>query len=205
MENSSSQTAIAAHPSTSAEIRQVQIQLFERVRALQHEGAANFTAMKAGSPPSRPLSDHERRVTAHVQHLMNGSTPQHLLLPVISRDDQIRAELDAIAFVQRQLNQRMEIALQNEADRWAAENAAEWAALCRELVLTAVRLASLEDRARSVLDHLQRPVKLAMGNTIGSGLSLLGGGDPLAELRTAAIAEKLVTQSDIRKAQNVEK
>ena len=33
--------------------------------------------------------------------------------------------------------------------------------------------------------------------------SFLGVGDPVREMRTAALAENIVTESDIRKAQNV--
>src|SRR6266576_762364 len=97
-----------AHPTTVAEIRQTRLALFERQRALQNEGAANFNAMKSGSPPSRPLSDHERRVSAHIQLLMNGSTPPQLLIPAVSRDAQILAELDAIAYVERDLSRQEE-------------------------------------------------------------------------------------------------
>lgn len=42
-----------------------------------------------------------------------------------------------------------------------------------------------------------------MGSTIGSGLSLLGIGDPLQELRTGALKEGIVTNSELKKAQNV--
>src|SRR6266851_3629531 len=83
-----SDPVIAHHPTTVAEIRQTMAALSERERALQSEGAASWKAMNDGSPPSRPLTDHERRVTAHIQLLMNGSTPPHLLVPAVSRDEQ---------------------------------------------------------------------------------------------------------------------
>jgi hypothetical protein len=150
------------------------------------------------------LSDHERRVTAHIQLLMNGSTPQHLLVPVVSRDEQIRAELDAIAFVVRDLGRQEELAREREDQQWIVEHATEWRALCREIVLVAVRLESLEERARETLKAIQSwPVSgLAMGRTIGSGLSLLGIGDPLLDLRTDALKEGVVTNAEIKKAQN---
>jgi len=197
----SSGPIIAHHPMTVAEIRQTRLALFERQRALQNEGAANYTDMKAGSPPSRPLSDHERRVAGHIQLLMNGSTPPQLLVPVVSRDDQIRSELDAIVYVERDLGRQEELALEREAEQWAADHADQWRELCKQIVLAAVGLASLEERARDVLDQLQYPVKIAMGSTIGSGLSLLGVGDPLLDLRTAALKEGIVTASDIKKAE----
>ena len=47
-------------------------------------------------------------------------------------------------------------------------------------------------------------VAMPMGVTIGSGLSLLGVGDPLREMRSAALSEKIVSEAEIRKAQNAE-
>jgi hypothetical protein len=198
------QTAPATghHPSTAAEIRQVQRDLATRDRDLLNEGAENYRALQAGTAPSRPLSDHERRVTAHIQKLMNGSTPSHLLVPAVSRDEQIRAERDAIAFVSRDLARREEQARYDEAEKWVSDNAKQWRALCREIILVAERLAALEESARQFLLPIEGTyVKIAMGSTIASGLSLLGVGDPLQEMRSAALKEKIVTDADIRKAQ----
>jgi hypothetical protein len=192
---------IAHHPMTVAEIRQTMAALSERERALQTEGAASFKAQQAGSPPSRPLTDHERRVAGHIQLMLNGSTPQNLLVPAVSRDEQIRAELDAIAYVRRDLGRRQEDALERETNQWVTEHATEWRALCREIVLAAVRLASLEARARDMLEQIKWPVKIAMGSSIGSGLSCLGVGDPLLDLRTSALEESIVSASDIKKAE----
>jgi hypothetical protein len=193
---------IRHHPVTVTEIRQVQQDLAARDRELRNEGAENYRALQAGTAPSRPISDHERRVTAHIQKLMNGSTPSHLLVPAVSRDDQIRAELDAIAFVSRDLARREEQARYDEAEKWVSDNAKQWHALCREIVLAAERLAALEENARQFLLPIEGThVRIAMGSTIASGLSLLGIGDPLQEMRSAALQEKIVTEAEIRKAQ----
>jgi hypothetical protein len=199
------QPVIGQHPSTVAEIRQARRELMARERELRNEGAENYRALQAGTAPSRPLSDHERRVTAHIQKLMNGSTPAHLLAPAVSRDEQIRAELDAITFVDRDLGRREEQSRYDEAETWVTENDKPWRALCREIVLCATRLASLEERARKMIEPIQGVwVAMPMGATIGSGLSLLGIGDPLLDMRVAALNEKIITESDVRKAQNVE-
>ena len=194
---------IAHHPSTVAEISQAMAALAERCRVLRNEGAANYKAMKAGSPSSRPLSDHERRVGAHIQLLMNGSTPASLLVPAVSRDEQIRAELDAIDFVERDLGRRQALAKEREAEQWVVQNATQWRALCREIMLAAERLYALEESARRFLMPIEscHGVKIPMGSTIGSGRSLLGIGDPLMDLRTAALKDKIVTEAEIRKAQ----
>jgi hypothetical protein len=194
---------VIGHPKTVAELRQAQYTIGERDRALAIEDADNFLAIQAGTATSRPLSDHERRVTAHIQLMMNGSTPPHLLTPAISRGEQIRAERDAIAYVQRGLSRQEELARYSEAETWVAENDKPWRALCREIVLCATRLASLEERARKMLEPIEGVwVVMPMGATIASGLSLLGIGDPLIDMRTAALKEKIVTDAEIRKAQN---
>lgn len=94
---------VAHHPRSVAEIRQTQAALSERDIALMNEGAAVYKAIGNGLP-SRPMSDHDRQVAAHIKLMMNGSTPPHLLVPAVSRDEQIRAERDAIAYVQRDLS-----------------------------------------------------------------------------------------------------
>jgi hypothetical protein len=194
---------VIGHPKTVAELRQAQHSIVMRDRELAKEDADNYHAIQAGTATSRPLSDHERRVTAHIQLMMNGSTPQHLLTPAISRGEQIRAERDAIAYVQRDLSRQEDLARYSEAETWVAENDKPWRALCREIILCATRLASLEERARKMLEPIAGVcVIMPMGVTIGSGLSLLGSGDPLLEMRTAALREHIVTASEIRKAEN---
>jgi hypothetical protein len=193
-----------AHPSTVAELRQAQAPLSARRVELQTEGAALYKAMKTGSPPSFPLSEHERRVATHIQNLMNGSTPPHLLVPAVSRDDQIRAEIDAIDYVQRDLGRRLDLALHREAEQWVVDNATTWRALCRQIVLAAVRLESLEESARGFLEPIygSHVGGLAMATTIAR-FSLLGVGDPLRELRENALKEGVVTSSEIKKAADV--
>ena len=194
---------VIAHPSTVAELRQAQAALTTRDRALMEEGAAVYAAMKTGSPPSFPLSEHQRRVATHVQSLMNGSTPPHLLVPAVSRDDQIRAERDAIAYVQRDLGRQVELAMHREAEQWVLENAAAWRALCREIVLAATKLASLEERARNFLEpiHGHHVGGLVMATTIAR-FSLLGIGDPLEEMQANALKDGVVTSAEIKKARS---
>jgi hypothetical protein len=188
---------------TVAELQRVQASIREREIALQNEGHANYKAMMAGAPPSRPLNDHDRRVTAHIQLMMNGATPSHLLTPAVSRDDQIRAELDAIRFVSRELAKQQADATLREAEQLVSDNDKDWRALCREIILTATRLAALEERARDMLAPIQGQfvTGLAMATTVGSGLSLLGVGDPLADMRNEALKDGVTTAAEIRKAE----
>ncbi|MGY4605763.1 hypothetical protein ACVW16_004175 [Bradyrhizobium sp. USDA 4474] len=193
------------HPTTSAGIMQFLRGLSERQRALQTEGAQNYAAFLKGSPPPRPATDHERRVGEHLQKLMNGATPAHFLTPAVSRDEQIRAELDAIAFAERHWAKQLDDALDREAQQYVDEHEAEWRALCRDITLTAVRLESLEVRAREMLAPIvgRFGLKLAMASTVGSGFSILGVGDPLSDYRAEALQQGIVSNADIKKASNV--
>jgi hypothetical protein len=195
---------VIGHPKTVAELGQAIYSIVMRDRDLAKEDAENYRAIKAGTATSRPLSDHERRVTAHIQLMMNGSTPQHLLTPAISRSEQIRAERDAIAYVHRDLSRQVDLARYSEAETWVAENDKAWRALCRDIIICATRLFSLEERAREMLKPIEGVcVALPMATTIGR-LSLLGIGDPLLDMRVAALNEKIITESDVRKARHVE-
>lgn len=193
---------VAHHPRSVAEIRQTQAALSERDIALMNEGAAVYKAIGNGLP-SRPMSDHDRQVAAHIKLMMNGSTPPHLLVPAVSRDEQIRAERDAIAYVQRDLSREYELARLREAEQWVCENAAQWRAICREIVLAATKLASLEQRAREFLEPISgsHVGGLAMATTIGR-FSLLGIGNPLEEMQANALKDGVVTSTEIKKARS---
>jgi hypothetical protein len=53
--------------------------------------------------------------------------------------------------------------------QWAEEHGGEWRALCRDIVLTSVRLDALEDSARQLLEQCVdiSAVRLPMANVIG--------------------------------------
>jgi hypothetical protein len=195
---------VAHHPQTVAELRLAQAPLSARKDALQKEGQAEYTAMKSGSAPSRALSDHDRRVNDHVKLLMNGRTPPSLLVPAVSREEQRRAEIDAIDYVERDLGRQMELALHREAEQWVLENATAWRAICREIIFAATKLASLEERARDFLEPIRNSHVggLVMATTIAR-FSLLGFGDPLQELRENALKDGVITAAEIKKAADV--
>ena len=197
------ETIIPHRQMTVAELQRVQASINEAVLALHSEGRANYKATLAGAPPARPLTEHERRVAGRVQSMMNGSTPKHLLGPAVTRDDQIRADLEAYQIVSREVIKLTEDAQLREAEQLVSENAKQWRELCREIILTATKLAALENRARDMLAPIwgQFVTNLAMPTTIGSGLSLLGVGDPLADMRNEALKDAVVTTAEIRKVE----
>lgn len=192
---------INKHPTTAAEFRQVRSALSVRERELQNEGAALYSAVQKGAPPPRPLTDHATRVREHIKTLLNGATPPHLLAPVASRDQQIIAELEAVRFADSYWGKLEADALEREAQQLADRQDPEWRGLCREIVLAAVKLEALEARARDMLEPLRGAyVNIAMPCTIGSQLSLLGIGDPLADMRNEALQQGIVSKADLRKA-----
>jgi hypothetical protein len=192
------------HPSTVAEIDAATREIAALDLQLQQEGQELYAVMRKGGPPAAPLSEHDRRVGKHLEKYMNGATPARLLDANVSRDAEIRAHRDALRIVLRDLARRKELASYVEAEKWAVDTAKEWCALCREIVQVAERLAALEERARRFLEPIEGiSIKIAMGSTIASGLSLLGTGDPLREMREAALKDSIVTEAEIRKAQKL--
>ena len=192
-------------PMTVAEIDDVEREIAALDLQLLDEARKIYEAMRKGGAPAMPLSEHDRRVGKHLQKYLNGATPAHLLDGAgISRDAEIRAHRDALQIVRRDLAKRKESARYAEAEQWVIENAKEWCALCREIVLAAEKLAVLEESARRFLEPIDGIcIKIAMGSTIASGLSLLGTGDPLREMREAALKDNIVTEAEIRKAQKL--
>lgn len=191
-------------PTTVAEIRKAQQAISAERIAISEDNASIYRATLKGIAPPRPLTDHDRLVTEHIKNYMNGATPAHLLIPAVSREAQNRAHIDALDFVSRHLARQEEIAAFDEAQAWVVDNSTQWRALCRDILLTAVRLASLEEKAREMLLPISSVIGvpgLAMATTIGSGFSILGIGDPLRDMRDEAVKQGIVSESDIRKAE----
>jgi hypothetical protein len=202
--NKESVATAIGHPSTVAEITVVEREIAALDLDLLEEAREIYEASRKGGAPALPLSEHERRVGKYLQKYMNGATPAHLLEASISRDAEIRAHRDALQIILRNLARQKESLSYAEAEKWVTANAKEWGALCREIVLAAERLAALEEGARRFLEPIDGiNIKIAMGSTIASGLSLLGTGDPLREMRESALKDNIVTESEIRKAQKL--
>lgn len=204
MESKLPQPVIEHHPLTVAEIHGVEREIVALDLQLMEEARQVYETLRKGGAPALPLSEHDRRVGKYLQKYMNGATPARLLEANVSRDAEIQAHRDALQIVLRDLARRKELASYAEAEKWAADNAKKWCALCREIVLVAERLAALEESARQFLTPIEGIyIKIAMGSTIASGLSLLGVGDPLREMREAALKDNVVTEAEIRKAQKL--
>ena len=191
-------STVAEISAAEQEIVALDLQLLEEAREL-------YQAQRKGGPPALPISEHDRRVGKYLKKYLNGSTPARLLDSNVSRDAEIRAHRDALQIVLRDLASRKESLHFAEVEQWVADNAKEWRSLCREIVFVAERLAALEEHARRFLEPTAsvQGISIAMGSTIASGLSLLGTGDPLKEMREAALKDNIVNEAEIRKAQKL--
>lgn len=190
-------------PKTSAEIRAVRSMLSEHDRALMLEDAGIYQATLKGLPAPRPLTEHECLVRDHLKALLNGATPSHFLGGSdVSRLQQIRANREAIAIADKHWAKQEDEAREREAQEYVDRNTEAWRQVCRDIVITATRLMALEDRAREILAPVDgiHGLKMAMPTTVGSGFSLLGIGDPLADMRNEALQQGIVSKADLRKA-----
>jgi hypothetical protein len=206
MTNKQSSGPIAHNPTTVVEISAAQREIAELDRELCAEAQRLYEVSRKSGAPAAPISEHDRRVGKHLQKYLNGSTPARLLGDSnISRDAEIRAHREALQIVSRELMKRKEAAVYADAEKWVAANDEDWRSLCHEIVLTAAKLAALEEGARRFLEPIAQVLGLnfAMAGTIGSGLSLLGTGDPLKEMREAALKDNIVTEGELRKAQKL--
>ena len=88
-----------------------------------------------------------------------------------------------------------------EAVRWAEEHDGEWRTLCRDIVLTAVRLDAREDRSHRLLEQCidVSSIRLPMANKIG-GRAI--SETPVSDLTEIALAAGLVTSAEVKKARS---
>jgi hypothetical protein len=191
------------HTLTTAEIgRQVKIHS-DRSRQIINERAAMYAnALKNGGSGDTPILDaDERAARQHAKSLLNGSAPESLSLPPeITRDRMLLREQRGIEIVLKILSDKSLVARASEAVEWAEAHGDQWRALCRDIVLSAIKLDALEQSARELLARCPDifAVRLPMGNKIG-GRAI--SETPISDLKDAALAKGVVTSAEIRKAQ----
>jgi hypothetical protein len=198
------------HELTSAEITRQIAAHSDRRNAILAERAALFAERKRhdgvpNPPPAVPtVSDDERAARDQARAMLNGSSPAFLkTVPTgISRDQELSREQRAIDIVLDVLNDKRVGARAVEAVAWAEQHGHEWRKLCREIVLTATKLAAMEAAAHALLAQCPDifAVDLPM-TTLISGVEKRAVSEiPLHELQELAVAENIVTRSEIRKA-----
>jgi hypothetical protein len=194
------------HELTTAEIaRQVRLLSARRREIVEERAAIYADALKNGGGSGSPMVDaDERAAREHAKALLNGNAPASLFVPPeLTRDKVLSREQRGIDLALDILGRQELVTRAADAVLWAEKHGDRWHALCREIVLTAVRLGALEDAARELLagcvDHFA--ILWPMTNHIGlrpvSEVSL-------NELVENALAQGVTSAAEIRKAQNVE-
>ena len=194
------------HELTTAEIsRQVKIHT-DRSRQIINERAAMYaSALKNGGGGDTLIVDaDERAARQHAKSLLNGAAPESLSLPPeITRDRMLLREQRGIEIALKILSSKELVARATEAVVWAEAHGDQWRALCRDIVLTAVKLDALEDRAHQLLGQCVdiHAVRLPLGNVIG-GRSICETRS-ISDLAETAIAAGVVSAGETKKAKNV--
>jgi hypothetical protein len=189
------------HELTPAEIARQTEPLHKRYQEIVNERAKNYsTALKHGVPT---LDPDERAAREHAKSLLNGSAPGSLLLPPeITRDRELLREQRGIEIALKIFSSKDLVARASEAVAWAEKNEADWRALCRDIILTAVRLDALEQCSQRLLGQCidVSSIRLPMANRIG-GRAI--SETPIGDLTEIALAAAVVTANEVRKARNV--
>ena len=189
------------HALTSAEIaRQIRMHSERRQHIVNERAAMYANAMANGGSFETPMVDaDERAAREHAKSLLNGAAPESLSLPPeITRDRMLLREMRGIDIALKILGDKELVARAADAVAWAEANSNRWRALCREVVLTAIKLEALKHGASELLGQCGDifAVRLPMANIAISET-------PTNELTETALTAGVVTSAEIRKAQNV--
>jgi hypothetical protein len=159
-------------------------------------------AMKHGG--AIPIIDSdEHAAREYARSLLNGAAPESLsLMPEPNRDKILYREKRGIEIATKILSNKDLVARAAEAVAWAEEHSAEWRTLCHDIVLTAARLAALEECSRRLLSQCIdiHSVRLPLANKIG-GRAI--SETPIGDLTEIAMVAGVVTSAEVRKAKNV--
>jgi hypothetical protein len=190
------------HELTTAEIaRQIRGHSERHRQIVAERGSMYAAALKNGGASGFPplIDDDEKAARLHAKHLLNGAAPESLSLPPeITRDRMLLREQRGIEIALKILTDQDLTARATEAVQWAEANGDRWRTLCREIVLTTIKLEALKHGASELLGHCPDifAVRLPMANIAISEI-------PINELTETALTAGVVTSAEIRKAQNV--
>jgi hypothetical protein len=191
----------AIHDLTTAEIARQTAPLAARLQEIISERAANYR--NSPTVAAAIVDPDERAAREHAKHLLNGSAPGSLLLPPeITHDRELLREQRGIEIALKIYASKDLVARATEAVQWAETHHSEWVELCRAITLTAIKLDSLEDRARQLLEQCVdiHAVRLPMGNVIGG--RAICETRSISDLAETAIAAGVVTSGEVKKAKS---
>jgi len=190
------------HKLTSAEIARQKAPLVARREEIVSERAEIYRSAPKSAAATTTIDPDERAAIDHARHLLNGSAPESLSLPPeVNRDRILLREQRGIEIALKILASKDLVARATEAIQWAEENGDGWRALCREIVLTAIKFAALEEKAQRLLEQCVdiSSVRLPMANVIG-GRPI--SDTSISDLTEIALADGVVTSAEVKKAKS---
>jgi hypothetical protein len=191
------------HQMARAEIaRQVQA-LTERRNAITDERRRLYEVQRKTGNAGPVLDTHELAARKVAKSILNGSAPESLVPPdtssSITLDNKLAIEARGIDIALKILSDKDVEAKAAEAVLWAEANRDKWRELCRDVVLTSIRLDALGASVDEMLASCPDP--FAVNMAMGSLVEAKHISEPfLNELTSAALSAGIVTQSDVKKA-----
>jgi hypothetical protein len=192
------------HELARAEIARQVAALTARRDEITKERARLYEAQRrSGSAASSPLNANELAARNVAKKLLNGSAPDGLVPPDtssnITLDHQLAVEQRGIDIALKVLTDKDIEARAVEAVQWAETNRQKWRELCRDVVLTSIRLDALGESVSEFLATC--PDFSAVNLPMGALIERRHLSDMLInELTNEALSTGLVSQSDVKKA-----
>lgn len=153
------------------------------------------------SGPAPAALDRAEKTRDRARALLNGAG--HLVPPAPSADGEapLFAERDAVRLAISALMREDAEEAAVEAQQRAEALRPEWERLAHEWVIAVAALAAVDTRASAFVDeNAGVSFGLALTRWIGFGINLEVRGDSIETIIKAAIAESIVSESEIRKA-----
>jgi hypothetical protein len=172
--------------------------LLSRRDVLTQELAAINKNRERGVPEPPPLSDREKAHRAWKIALLDDVVPLLELAPPISHEEELFRERDGIDAALTELQRRLTVAEAREAREFAYQHADDWKTLCREHLLSAIKLQALERRAETMIERMgPGGIRMPMSEFVGRELQILYPGAHLEAATRAAIAEGIISKKEI--------
>jgi hypothetical protein len=180
--------------------------LTERRNEITKERARLYEVQRKSGSAASPLNANELAARNVAKKLLNGSAPDGLVPPDnssnITLDNQLAVEQRGIDLALKVLSDKDLEAHAVEAVQWSEANRTKWRELCRDVVLTAIRLDALGEAVRELIDSCPDVSAVtAASMPMGALIERRHLSDMLInELTNEALSTGIVSQSDVKKA-----
>ena len=197
----------AVHELTVAEVGRLKSAFASQRQTAMERRAQLYASRNPEAATDELMTDDDRATRELARELLNGWSPAHFSTPpTLSEDQRLKREISALDLVLTALDQKEIVARAAASASWAIQNEDEWTATCRETLLCAERLMSLEQKLRQMRLQLGgvTPSTLPGATVFGTGRSILSGGgsDPVSSARIRALVDGIVTQKQIEDARH---